>query len=632
MNSGFKNTYEVIVVGGGHAGCEAALACARLGFSTLMLTGSIERIAAMSCNPAVGGVGKGHLVKEMDALGGQMPLIADLTGIHFRTLNSSRGPAVQATRCQSDMDRYQKAMSGVIFSTKNLKVRQDDVIGVFSNDTGQIAGVQTRHGGNVFARRVILTTGTFMGGQLHLGHQTTPGGRAGEAPSAGLSGSLRNLGIELGRLKTGTCPRLDGRTIRNEILEEQLPETPAPRFSFNSGPPLLKQVSCRMTATNPQTHDTILTAVSQGLAPVYNGQIGGVGPRYCPSIEDKVIRFAQKESHLIFLEPQGLDTYEVYPNGLSTSLPPAVQLQFLRTIRGLEDVEITRWGYAVEYDFVIPTQLYATLETKQVPGLYCAGQINGTTGYEEAAIQGLLAGLNVIASLKGTAAIVLPRHVAYAGVLIDDLVTLGTDEPYRMFTSRAEHRLLLREDNVYRRLMDVGHQTGLLEATRYAQMQAFENDVDAEILRIQKARIYPTEKVQAILASLGSTAIDEPMPLGLILKRPEVDANSIAELEEASGGVPHPDTRVRFRAAVEAKYAGYIERSKRHLQNQTDLEAVDIPTFIFEQQLSGMSNEVFDKLKKIRPRTLGQASRISGITPVAISLLLIAIQKGQPEK
>ncbi len=631
MNSGLKNTYDVIVVGGGHAGCEAALACARLGFSTLMLTGSIERIAAMSCNPAIGGVGKGHLVKEMDALGGQMPLIADLTGIHFRTLNSSRGPAVQATRCQSDMDRYQKAMSNVVFATENLKVRQDDVIGVFLNDTQHIGGVQTRNGGAVFARRVILTTGTFMGGQLHLGHQTTAGGRAGEAPSAGLSDSLRNLGIQLGRLKTGTCPRLDGRTIRNEILEEQLPETPAPRFAFNSGPPPLKQVSCRMTSTNRQTHDTILTAVSQGLAPIYNGQIGGVGPRYCPSIEDKVIRFAQKESHLIFLEPHGLDTYEVYPNGLSTSLPPAVQLQFLRTIRGLEDVEITRWGYAVEYDFVIPTQLYATLETKQIPGLYCAGQINGTTGYEEAAIQGLLAGLNVTASLQGTAAIVLPRHLAYAGVLIDDLVTLGTDEPYRMFTSRAEHRLLLREDNVYRRLMDVGHQTGLLEATRYAQMQAFENDVDAEIERIQKARIYPAEKVQAILSRLGSATISEPMPMGLILKRPEVDAHSIAELEEASGGVPHADARVRFRAAVEAKYAGYIERSKRNLQNQTDLEAVQIPAFIFDLQLSGMSNEVFDKLKKIRPRTLGQASRISGITPVAISLLLIAIKKGQAQ-
>ncbi|MEI6805463.1 MAG: tRNA uridine-5-carboxymethylaminomethyl(34) synthesis enzyme MnmG, partial [Myxococcaceae bacterium] len=384
---------DVLVIGGGHAGCEAALCTARLGLKTLMITGSLDRIAAMSCNPAIGGVGKGHLVKEIDALGGEMPRIADLTGIHFRTLNASRGPAVQATRCQSDMERYRRRMTEVIFSTENLSLRQDDVIALVSEGS-QITGVRTKHSGEIKARCVIITTGTFMGGQLHLGNEKMPGGRAGEAPTSGLSHSLAQLGLELGRLKTGTCPRLDSRTIDYTSLEEQLPETPAPMFAFESEAPVLKQISCHMTHTNAQTHGVIQDAIASGRAPLYNGQIAGTGPRYCPSIEDKVTRFAQKESHLIFLEPQGLDTYEVYPNGLSTSLPPAVQIDFLRSMKGLEQVEVTRWGYAVEYDFVKPTQLYSTLETKTIQGLYCAGQINGTTGYEEAAIQGLLAGMN----------------------------------------------------------------------------------------------------------------------------------------------------------------------------------------------------------------------------------------------
>ncbi|MDA0712532.1 MAG: tRNA uridine-5-carboxymethylaminomethyl(34) synthesis enzyme MnmG [bacterium] len=629
MNSGIKNIYDVIVVGGGHAGSEASLACARLGLTTLLVTGSIDRIAAMSCNPAIGGVGKGHLVKEIDALGGQMPLIADATGIHFRTLNLSRGPAVQATRCQSDMNLYQKAMSQVIFQTPNLHVKQDDVIGVLVDDKNNVNGVQTRHGGDILAARVILTTGTFMGGQLHMGQHKTPGGRSGEAPSAGLSDSLRQLGFELSRLKTGTCPRLDGRTIKMSELEEQVPQTPAPRFSFDSAPPVLPQVSCYMTATNVQTHDVIQTAIAQGIVPIYNGQIGGAGPRYCPSIEDKVVRFASKEAHLIFLEPHGLDTYEIYPNGISTSLPPAVQLQFLRTIRGLEEVEVTRWGYAVEYDFVVPTQLYSTLETKLVSGLFCAGQINGTTGYEEAAMQGLLAGLNAAASLKQTKPVVLPRYLAYAGVMVDDLVTLGTSEPYRMFTSRAEHRLLLREDNVYHRLMHIGAETGLLDVDRYAQMQIFEKDVALEIERLGQVKIHPTVAVQNKLREFTSTEISEPVRLAAILKRPEIDANKIAELELASGGTPHFDERIRFRAAVEAKYAGYIERSQKVLAEQADLEEVTIPQNIFAKQLPGMSNEVFDKLTKIRPRTLGQASRISGVTPAAIALLLIAIKREQ---
>jgi tRNA uridine 5-carboxymethylaminomethyl modification enzyme len=566
--------WDVIVVGAGHAGCEAALCTARLGLKTLMITGSLDRIAAMSCNPAIGGVGKGHLVKEIDALGGEMPKIADLTGIHFRTLNASRGPAVQATRCQSDMERYRRGMTERVFETPNLSLRQDDVIGLTSEGT-RITGVSTKHSGQIKARAVIITTGTFMGGQLHLGNAILPGGRAGEAPTNGLSASLANLGLELGRLKTGTCPRLDARSIDYSILEEQLPDTPAPMFSFESRQPTLRQISCHVTYTNAATHGVITDAINSGKAPLYNGQIAGAGPRYCPSIEDKVMRFAQKESHLIFLEPQGLDTYEVYPNGLSTSLPPEVQLDFLRSMKGLAGVQVTRWGYAVEYDFVKPTQLQATLETKDIGGLYCAGQINGTTGYEEAAAQGLMAGLNAAMALKGQEPVILTRNQAYAGVLIDDLITLGTEEPYRMFTSRAEHRLVLREDNVYARLMDVGHRTGLLSNERYEAMRAFE----------EAARVV---------------------------------------------GSAHEDPRVQRRVEVEQKYAGYVARLEREWRNQTDAELAEIPDSVFEQQIPGISNEVFEKLRKHKPRTLAQASRISGITPAAQDLIYVAIKRTRP--
>lgn len=570
---------KVIVVGGGHAGCEAALACARLGIPTLMVTGSLDRIAAMSCNPAIGGVGKGHLVKEIDALGGEMARVADATGIHFRTLNSSRGPAVRATRCQSDMERYRQEMTRVVTHTPNLSLRQDDVTGLVVGEDGCIKGVTTRHSGELLADCVILTTGTFLGGQLHYGESRTEGGRAGEAPAKGLSASLSAHGLQLGRLKTGTCPRLDGRTINYSILEEQPGETPAPLFSFESQAPLLPQISCYLTSTNAHTHQVIQDAVQSGLAPIYNGQIGGTGPRYCPSIEDKVVRFSQKEGHLIFLEPHGLDTYEVYPNGISTSLPPRVQLDFLRTIKGLEQVEVTRWGYAVEYDFVHPTQLHSTLETKLIKGLYCAGQLNGTTGYEEAAAQGLMAGLNAAMALLNKEPIILPRHVAYLGVMIDDLVTKGTQEPYRMFTSRAEHRLLLREDNVYARLMDIGLASGLLSPQRHARMQAFEEAARAEVPYVNQG------------------------------KREGVDA------------------RVYERALVEAKYAGYIERAQKTIEKDRALEEAVIPESLLDAQLPGISNEVFEKLRTIRPRTLGQASRVSGITPAAVSLLAVQIRK-----
>jgi tRNA uridine 5-carboxymethylaminomethyl modification enzyme len=616
---------HVIVIGGGHAGIEAALACARMGVPTLMVTGMIDRIGAMSCNPAIGGVGKGHLVREIDALGGEMAKAADATGIHFRVLNASRGPAVQAVRCQSDMERYRQYMHGVVMNQPNLLVRQDDVIGLITKD-GKVLGVHTRHSGDIMAHKVIITTGTFLGGKLHLGKDITDGGRAGEAPQRGLSQSMSDLGLRLGRLKTGTCPRLDGRTINMSILEEQKPEIPAPRFSFEHEPPPLPQVSCRITHTNEETHQVIVNSIGEGQAPIHNGQLLARGPRYCPSIDDKVIRFKEKLSHLVFLEPHGLDTNEYYPNGLSTSLPPSVQLKFLRTMKGLSEVEVTRWGYAVDYDFVDPTELYATLETKKVAGLYLAGQINGTTGYEEAAAQGLMAGINAALSVSGQPRLMLRRDQAYIGVLIDDLITKGTAEPYRMFTSRAEHRLVLRDDNTYARLMHEGDRIGLLPAARYQRMCAFEGQVQAVMADLADMSILPSEDTNRILAELSSTDITTKTKLAQIMRRPEINEANILRLlpQNSWAGL---DPRVLVRAVIELKYEGYIKRAELMHDKIKALEEALIPKQLFESRAPGLSVEIFEKLKAFRPITLGQASRIQGITPAAIGLLAVEISR-----
>jgi tRNA uridine 5-carboxymethylaminomethyl modification enzyme len=616
-----ENTYDVIVIGAGHAGCEAALASARMGCSTLMLTMNLDSIALMSCNPAIGGLAKGHLVKEIDALGGEMAKIIDRTGIQFRTLNRSKGPAVWGTRAQADKQRYRLAMKEAVEKQPGLDVKQGTVEKFLVEGHG-ITGVETNIGVHYLSSAVIVTTGTFLKGLIHIGLTHYPSGRAGEFPSIGLSDSLRELGFEIGRLKTGTPARLNGRTIDFSGMKVQSGDDPAPFFSFTENNHPLPQIPCFLTYTNTRTHDIIINNLDR--SPLYSGVIKGVGPRYCPSIEDKVKRFSERERHQVFLEPEGLDTEEYYANGVSTSLPYDVQVQLYRSISGLEEVEIMRPAYAIEYDFAPPTQVRHTLETKKVKGLYFAGQINGTSGYEEAAAQGLMAGVNAALMVQKRRPLILSRAEAYIGVLIDDLVTRGTKEPYRMFTSRAEYRLILREDNADLRLRDKGHELGLVSEDVYKQFLEKKGRVERETTRLKKTWVKSTPEVNAVLAQQGSTELPGEASLDQLIKRPELGYADIAKISPPEEPL---DKAAAEQVEIQVKYEGYIQRQFQQVERFASLEKKAIPADMDYDAVTGLGSEVTQKLKQVLPVSLGQASRISGVTPAALSLLMVALER-----
>jgi tRNA uridine 5-carboxymethylaminomethyl modification enzyme len=614
--------YDVVVIGAGHAGCEAALAAARMGMATCMFTMNLDTIAQMSCNPAVGGLAKGHLVREIDALGGEMAKNTDRAGIQFRMLNRSKGPAVWSLRAQADRVLYRLSMRKVLEAQTNLSIKQAQIEKIVV-ENGAVKGVSTSLGIFYGARAVVVTTGTFLKGLIHIGLENYPSGRAGEFPAVGLSDSLKDLGLRIGRLKTGTPPRLDANTIDFSRTGAQFGDDPPVPFSYSTERITNPQLPCYMTYTNTETHRIIRENLDR--SPLYSGRIKSTGPRYCPSIEDKVVRFSERERHQVFLEPEGLETTEYYANGISTSLPYDVQVSIVRSISGLEKVEIMRPAYAIEYDFVYPTQLKHSLETKMVGGLFLAGQINGTSGYEEAAAQGLMAGINAVLGIRGEDALILGRHEAYTGVLIDDLVTKGTSEPYRMFTSRAEYRLLLRHDNADARLMEKGYRIGLLEESSYRKFCEKRALLERETARLKRTRLKPSA-INETLDALNTSPAKEDLSLEQLLKRPEVSYDLIRRFSPPDEPLSEEICR---EIEIRLKYDGYIVRQMEAADKLKRMDAKKIPESIDYSAISGLSREVVLKLEEVKPASIGQAGRIPGVTPAAVSLLLVAVEKGR---